>query len=378
MLPCLSLAALLLASSGSPAQGAGTAQAPAPAVAAPLAEDPAPAIDALVAEALARPGAVGLSVAVAVGEQLVLARGYGLAEAEHGVPADEHTLFRIGSITKQFTAALIVRLAERGELDIDGELTTYLPDFPTQGHAVTLRHLLTHTSGIQSYTSLGPEWMRTVPLELTHAELVALIADKPFEFEPGARFAYCNSGYYLLGMVLEQVTGTDYATHLRTVLCEPLGLGRLRYDSNSALIPNRAQGYTLVDGQLANDGLIGMSQPGAAGALMASARELVLWQLALVSGRVVSPASYEEMTTPFLLNDLTETTYGMGLALDEVGGRRRVGHGGGINGFNSQLDYYPDARLSVAVISNSEALPSSQIAQQIARRLLPQVEAGGD
>lgn len=351
--------------------------APSPAVAADEARwAPAcAAIDGIAAEALAQEGAVGLSVAVAVGEEMVLARGYGLAEAEHAVPVDEHTLFRIGSITKQFTAAAVVRLAERGELDLDGELTAYLPDFPTQGNTVTLRHLLTHTSGIQSYTGLGPGWLRTVPLELAHEELLALFKDEPFEFEPGARFAYCNSGYYLLGMVVERVSGQDYATHVRTVFSEPLGLGRLRYDSNSDVIPNRAQGYRLVDGQLANDGLIGMSQPGAAGALIASARELVLWQLALVSGRVVSPAAYEEMTTPFLLSDFSETRYGMGLGVEQEGGRRRIGHGGGINGFNSQLQHYPDAGLSVAVLSNSEALSSAMVEERIAQLLLAELEA---
>lgn len=330
-------------------------------------------IDALVREAMQAPAAVGLSVAVAVGDEMVLAEGYGLAEVEHDVPADADTLFRIGSVTKQFTAAAIVRLAEQGKLYIDDDVRSFLPDYPTHGHEVTLRHLLTHTSGIRGYTELGPAFWSDAAVELTHDEMVARWKDLPFQFPPGTRWAYSNSGYYLLGMVVEEVSGRTYAEYLAQELFEPLELTHIRYDSNVDIVKNRAQGYRLVDGVLANDGLIATSRPGAAGALIASAKDLVRWQIALVSGEVVRPESYEEMTTPFLLDDNTETKYGFGLMLAELEGRPCVRHGGGIFGFNAELLYLPEERVSVAAISNCEGFRAENVAFAVAREVLRDV-----
>ena len=324
-------------------------------------------IEGLIAKALEDPASVGLSVAVAFGDEFIVAGGYGIAEAEHDVPPDVDTMFRIGSITKQFTAAAILRQFEKGTLGIDDLLTDHLPKYPMQGHEVSLVHLLTHTSGIKSYTDLGEEWLEVVAHELTHEELLAMFQDVPFAFAPGDAFQYCNSGYYLLGVVLEKVTGQSYAEHLQRELFAPLGLTRTRYGSNADLIKNRAQGYRLLDGELANDALIGMSQPGAAGALLSTAKDLVRWQRALVGGKVVRADSYELMTAPFVLNDGSETRYGFGLMLGKDGEHRTVGHGGGIFGFNSMLTYYPDLELSVAVISNCESYSAGALAARIAR-----------
>ncbi len=327
-------------------------------------------IEGLVKRMLEQPGAVGLSVAVAIGDELVLAGGYGIAEAEHDVPANVDTMFRIGSVTKQFTSAAIMRLVEKDELALEDLLVEHVPKFPTRGHEVSILHLLTHTSGIKSYTGLGDEWQKIIALELSHEELLDLVRDAPFDFAPGERFLYNNTAYYLLGVIVERITGQSYADHLRTEILQPLGLTRTRYGSNTDLIKNRAQGYQMIDDELANDALIGMSQPGAAGALLSTAKELVQWQLALVGGKVVSPDSYELMTTPFMLNDSSETKYGFGLAIGTFAGQPVVQHGGGINGFNSILSYYPEAKLSVAVISNSEACSAGQLGAAIARAVL--------
>jgi CubicO group peptidase (beta-lactamase class C family) len=220
--------------------------------------------------------------------------------------------------------------------------------------------------------------MESVARELSHAELLALFQDVPFGFEPGTAFLYNNSGYYLLGMILEEVTGDSYAEHLASSLFEPLGLTRTRYGSSTDIIPNRAQGYRVTEeGQLENDWAIGMSQPGAAGALLSTAGDLVRWQLALVSGQVVSEDSYVEMTAPYLLADMRESAYGFGLMRGELDGRRVVSHGGGIFGFNSYLAHYPDEELSVAVISNSEAYSSQELAERIARLALASHPTGG-
>ena len=327
-------------------------------------------VDGLTSEAMdGDPAAVGLSVAVALEDEPRLARGYGLAELEHGVKTTPETLFRIGSITKQFTAAAVCLLAESLEVDVDVDLHDYVPDFPTQGHVVTVRHLLTHTSGIPSYTGLGPSWERTLPLELDHAELLAMVAERPFDFPPGRSYRYNNTGYYLLGVLIENVSGVSYPEFVSRELTTPLGLAHTRYGSNSDVIPDRAQGYRLVEGELKNDELIGMSQPGAAGALLSTASDLVAWDIALRAGRVVRPETYEEMTLPFLLEDARETEYGFGLFLADRDGRPCVSHGGGIKGFNSFLAHYPEHGVTIAVLSNSEGFDSSEVELEIARAL---------
>lgn len=326
--------------------------------------------DAIVQQALQGERAVGISVAVMRGSEMTYSKAYGFADLEFEVEADEQTMFRIGSLTKQFTAAAILRLAERGKLAVDDPLTKFLPDYPTHGHEITLRHLLTHTSGVHSYTALGREWALVQARELSDDELVALWRDLPLDFAPGARWSYSNSGYYLLGMVIEKVSGSSYADFLRETFFEPLELSRTRYDSNFEVIPNRAQGYAFEEGRLWNDRLLGMSQPGAAGGLMSTASDLVRWQHALVTGKVVTPESYLEMTTPFLLDDGHETGYGMGLLLETHVGQPCVWHGGSIPGFHSVLLHFPGEELSIGVISNSEGLRADDLGFELAKALL--------
>jgi len=327
-------------------------------------------VEAVVLKHMTDPGAVGISVAVARGDELVYSKAHGFADLEFSVKTDEETMFRIGSVTKQFTAAAILKLAERGKLSVDDPLTRFLPDYPTHGHELTLRHLLTHTGGIPNYTNLGPKWEVNMARELPDEELVALWKDLPLDFAPGEKWNYSNSGYYLLGMVVAKVSGKSYADFVRETFFEPLGLARTRYDSNEEVLPNRAQGYAFGDGKFWNDGLIGLSQPGAAGALISTARDLVRWQQALVSGKVVKPESYEEMTLPYLLVNGRETGYGMGLQLDQRASQRCVWHGGGINGFNSVLLYFPDSALHIAVISNSEGLRADALGLELAKEIL--------
>jgi len=223
---------------------------------------------------------------------------------------------------------------------------------------------------VHDYTSLGPTWERVQPFELSDAELVALWQDLPLDFAPGVHWNYSNSGYYLLGMVIAKVSGQSYADFLRETFFEPLKLTRTRYDSNAEVILNRAQGYAFGDGKFWNDRIVGMSQPGAAGALLSTASDLVRWQHALVTGQVVKPESYLEMTTPFMLDDGSETGYGMGLQLDTQAGQPCVWHGGGIHGFHSVLLHFPGAKLSVAVISNSQRLRADTLGLELAKALL--------
>lgn len=322
-------------------------------------------IETVLDRAMDQPEAVGLSVSVARDSEMLVETTLGLADLEFGNPADTETMFRIGSVTKQFTAAAIMTLVEDGALDLDSPLSDFLPDFDTGGRTITMRQLLNHTSGVPSYTSQPDFFPKGAPLDLNHEELLAFIADVSFDFEPGEGWNYSNTGYYLLGMVIEAVDGRTYAAFVQDELFEPLGLTRTRYGSARDIIPNRAQGYDPgPEGELMNDALINMNTPGAAGALISTAGDLVRWQMALTSGRAVSERSYQEMIDSSVPTGRGDSRYGFGLQISGTGEDRRISHGGGIPGFNSMLTLLPEQNLYVAAISNSP-LSSAAIVDNI-------------
>ena len=325
--------------------------------------------DVIAAAFLQKPGAVGLSIGVARKGRVIVAKSYGLADAELDVAANKDTMFRIGSVTKQFTAAAIMRLAEQGKLSLDDDAGKYLPEVPLKGHAVTIRQLLNHTSGIPNYTDLEA-WGRVIPLELTHEQVLALVKETPFDFNPGEGFAYNNTAYHMLGMIIEKLSGVSYAQYMQDEFFTPLRLGRTRCDSNSTLMKNRAQGYTLQDGKLVNDLPFGTSQPFAAGTLLSTGEDLVKWSMALASGRVVKPESLAQMSTPTVLPSGENTRLGLGMEIDECEGRRLFRHGGLIFGFNAMLLWLPDEDVHIAVISNGQPLRSSVIATTLLREVL--------
>jgi CubicO group peptidase (beta-lactamase class C family) len=328
-------------------------------------------IDSVSTAAVAEHRTAGVSVAVVKNGRTVLAKGYGFADLENDVPATAETVYRIGSITKQFTSAAIMRLIEQGKLSLDDTLQKFLPNFPAQGNRVTVRHLLNHTSGIKSYTSLGPRWGRVVRLDLATDSLVALFANEPFDFKPGDAWRYNNSGYFLLGMIIEKLSGKPYGQYLKDELFTPLGLTSTIYCDQAPLIKHRAQGYApRPDGSFINAEPLSMTQPYAAGSLCSTVTDLVKWTQALSSGKVVSPASYKMMTTPGTLNDGKPLTYGFGLGIGTLGNHRQVSHNGGINGFISELHHYPDDSLITVVLTNTGALAAVQLERLISRRAL--------
>ncbi|HEX9166931.1 MAG TPA: serine hydrolase domain-containing protein [Gemmatimonadales bacterium] len=325
-------------------------------------------IDSVVAEAMTRSKTPGMSVAVQHGATVILAKGYGMADLESSAPASANTVYRLGSVTKQFTALAIMQLVEAGKVRLDDEISAYLPDFPLQGHRVTVHHLLTHTSGIRNYTALGPRfWQDASRRDLSDAQMVALFKDEPFDFAPGARWNYSNSGYYLLGMIVEKASGLPYRQYLHERILTPLGLSATSYCDEAPVIPGRAQGYEVVKGQVVNDGIISMNTPGAAGAMCSTVLDLLKWQRALVEHRLISRASTERMRTVATLNDGKATTYAYGLGVGQLEGHRRIGHGGGINGFITQLDYFPADDLTVVVLGNLGGAPSGEVAGKVAR-----------
>ena len=328
-------------------------------------------IDSVAGAAVAEHRTAGVSVAVVKNGRTVLAKGYGFADLENDVPATAETVYRIGSVTKQFTSAAIMRLVEQGKVSLDDTLQKFLPNYPTQGNRVTVRHLLNHTSGIKSYTSLGPKWARVVRIDLVPDSLVALFANEPFDFKPGDAWLYDNSGYFLLGMIIEKVSGKKYGQYLKDEIFTPLGLKSTVYCDQAPLIKHRAQGYALrPDSTFINAEPLSMTQPYAAGSLCSTVTDLAAWTLALSSGKVVSPASYKAMTTPGTLNDGKPLTYGFGLGVGTLGGHRQVSHNGGINGFISELHHYTDDSLVTVVLTNTGALTAVQLERLIARRAL--------
>jgi CubicO group peptidase (beta-lactamase class C family) len=321
------------------------------------AQHPAPdrvaaVVDSIVAEALEGDRAAGMSVAVERGGELLLNRGYGWAELELAVPTPPDGVYEIGSVTKQFTAAAVLMLAAEGRLDLDADLTDYLPDYPANGRAIPLRRLLDHTSGIRSYTDIPGFWdlsRREVPRDT----LVALFASEPFDFEPGEAAIYNNSAYYLLGLIIEEVSGVSYEEYVQESLFGPLEMDRSSYCSERRITPGKVKGYAFTPDGLVHKDPIVHAHPYAAGSLCSSVADLVTWTRALHSGGFPGPELRAGMLRAGELNDGTRLRYGGGLAFTEIRGHPAVHHGGGIPGFLTDLAYLPQQDLIVAVLVNS-------------------------
>jgi CubicO group peptidase (beta-lactamase class C family) len=299
------------------------------------------------------------TVLVARGADVILSKGYGAANLEWDIPNTPSTKFRLGSITKQFTAASILLLEERGKLSLDDPIKKYVPDAPKEWDKITIFNLLTHTSGIPNFTNL-PDYKTLKLDEMPVAKTITSVRDKPLDFFPGEKMSYSNSGYLLLGHVIETVTGAGYEQFVTANIFTPLGMKDSGYDSNQAIIAHRAAGYMPSAYGLVNAGFIHMSIPHAAGALYSTTEDLLRWEQGLFGGKVISPASLAKMTTPFKNN------YALGVVVQTPSGRKVIQHGGGIDGFNTFLAYYPDDKLTVAVLSNVNGQAPSQIATKLA------------
>jgi D-alanyl-D-alanine carboxypeptidase len=323
-------------------------------------------IDSLVTSALAEGPIAGMSVAVVRGRDTVVMKGYGFADVENDVPATARTVYRIGSITKQFTAADVLKLVEQGKVSLDDSIGRHMPSLPAAWRGVRIRQLLNHTSGIPSYTNAGPRWATKMRLDLPHDSLVGIVANDPMDFPVGSQWRYNNTGYYLLGMLIETMTGKPYGDGLRERQFAPLGLASTIYCDTRPIIKHRAQGYVAgPDRELMNAPPLSMGQPFSAGSLCSTVGDLVAWQRALASGRVIKPASYMAMITP--QGSAMASHYGYGLVRDTLAGHLRILHGGGINGFNSMMQYFPNDSLSVVVLGNTNGPLVDRVAANIAR-----------
>ena len=299
------------------------------------------------------------SVLVAHGNEIILDKGYGFANLEWSIPNSPSTKFRLGSITKQFTAASILLLEERGKLSVSDAVKKFMPDAPAAWDKVTIFNLLTHTSGIPSFTSF-PDYATIEPFTTTPTQLVKLFRDKPLDFSPGEKWSYSNSGYVLLGYLIEKISGESYEKFEQDNIFTPLGMKDSGYDSNSSIIAHRAAGYSPGQNGPVNAGFINMTVPLSAGGLYSTTDDLLLWEQGLFGGKLLSPTSLQKMTKPFM------SDYACGLMVHTVNGRQVIEHGGGIEGFTTMLAYYPEDKLTVVVLSNFNGPAPSDIASKLA------------
>jgi CubicO group peptidase (beta-lactamase class C family) len=299
------------------------------------------------------------SVLVAQNDKILFEKSYGSANLEWNNPNASSTKYRLGSITKQFTAASILLLEERGKLKTDDLVKKYMPDAPAAWDKITIYNLLTHTSGIPSFTSF-PDYHASEAIPATPQSLVARFRDKPLEFQPGEKWNYSNSGYVLLGYLIEKISGKSYSAFVEENIFRPLEMTDSGYDSNSAIILHRASGYSPGPNGFENAGYIDMSVPLSAGALYSTTLDLLRWEQGLFGGKLLSPASVKKMTTPFKDN------YACGLMVVTANGRTMIEHGGGIEGFNTDMAYYPDDKLTVIVLANLNGGAPAEITAKLA------------
>ena len=301
-------------------------------------------LDAVV-DAYAPKDAFMGAVLVASGDDLLLNKGYGKADLEWEIPNAPDVKFRLGSLTKQFTAALVLMLQEDGKLKLSDPVSKYIPDAPKSWAAITLAELLGHVSGIANFTEdeRFPVW-RMSPHTLS--ELLAFIEARPLGFVPGSRFEYSNSNYEALGAVIEKVSGRSYADMLKQRIFQPVGMSDSGLDTDELVLSKRAQGYQPGANGLEHARSESMTVPWAAGSVYSTTGDLLRWERSLFGGKVISPASLKLMTTP------GQGNYGLGVSIRKRDGHDVIEHEGGIEGFNTYLGYEPERRIAVIVLSN--------------------------
>ena len=307
------------------------------------------ALDSKLAQTFggSRPGAACL---VARGDDVLLRKGYGLANVELSVPVEPETVFRIGSLTKQFTAVGILLLQEQGKLSLEDVLSRYLPGYP-EGDQITLSHLLSHTSGVKSFTELesfGSQMTR----DLSPDALIDLFKNEPLNFSPGEELSYSNSGYVLLGRIIEIVSSKPYAQFLQEAIFDPLGMNRTLYENPGEIVEKRAAGYESDNGRISNSGYISMTQAYAAGGLLSRVDDLMVWNRALTNNALISKESFASAKQTFTLRDGRASSHGFGWRVSDYKGHQLAEHSGGIPGFTCHMLRSETDDVVIALLTN--------------------------
>ena len=311
----------------------------------------------------------GVSLAIIRNGDIVLAKGYGLANVEHQVPVKPETIFQSGSMGKQFTATAVMMLVEEGKLSLDDKITKFFPDAPEAWRNITVRHLLTHTSGLGDYPNDFD-----LRRDYTEDELVQRIKSVPLAFQPGEKWSYSNLAYVMLGVLIHKVSGKFYGDFLQERVFKPLGMTTARVISEADIVPNRAAGYRLVNGELKNQNWVSPTlNTTADGALYLTVYDMAKWDAALYTEKLLKRSSLDQMWTAVKLNDGKTFPYGFGWGLGEVRGHHIVEHGGAWQGFKSQISRYVDDKLTIVVFANQARANPAKIAHGVAALFDPQL-----
>jgi len=324
-----------------------------PATRAVAAQPLAAQVDALF-KPLYKAQAPGATVIVVKDGKTVLRKAYGAADIGANKPLTPGTVLRLGSITKQFTAVAILMLADEGKLALNDPITRFFPGYPLGGKVVTVEHLLTHTSGIVSFTG-KPEYGANMGKDVGVADMIDSFKNDPLEFEPGTQYRYNNSGYFLLGAIIEKVSGQTYAQFLERRIFTPLGMKDTAFEGHERSRAERAAGYSKVEGGFAPAEKLSMTQPYAAGSLVSTVDDLARWNAAIGAGKLLKPASWKLAFKPYMLTPEKSTDYGYGWHVGTLQGVPVIDHGGGINGFRSFALRLPQQKVFVAVLANADS-----------------------
>jgi CubicO group peptidase (beta-lactamase class C family) len=330
-------------------------------------------IDALVSSKIPWTGYTpAYSILIDQAGQIVYERNIGYADIGNRVPATRDTVYKTGSITKSYTALAVLQMVEKGQIDLDARVSQYVTDLEGPAAGVTVRQLLTHTSGIPNYTALPEAEPILAWVVTSRDEIVDLFDDKPLDFEPGTHYSYSNSGYYLLGLIIEAVSDQDYFDYLKTQVFEPLHLEATYTGAYEEIVPHQARGYLVTPEGFANADPVPQLTPYSAGTLEASAADLVKYRRAVFKSEVTTEKLRELITTTGTFSGGDQQRYALGaLVVSDFYGHPRWGHSGGISGFSSHHDYFPDDDLTVVVLVNANGAPVSPgaLASKMAREI---------
>lgn len=317
-----------------------------------------------VLEDFYKPEQPGAAVLVVHKGKVLLRKGYGLANLEQQIPITPDILFGIGSNTKQFTAVAILKLEEEGKLNVHDNINQYLPDFPTQGEKITIEHLLTHTSGIKSYSAVL-EWTNTWQKDMTYTELIALFKGLPLDFKPGERYKYSNSGYLLLAAIIEKVTGMTYPAYLQEHVIKKAGMKNslYGYPATSAKV---AVGYTKTKDGYQQPVPMTINHMNGGGGIFATVDDMIRWWNALEGGKLISKENVARAQTPFVLNNGEKIPYGYGFELSSWGNKPTIEHGGRMLGYLAQTMNFPEEEVQVIVLTNEDSRLPDVVAVKVA------------
>jgi len=329
-------------------------------------------IDSVVKAEMARQKIPGVAVAVIKGGEVMLAKGFGEANVEHHVPVTPETVFQSGSVGKQFTSAAVMLLVQDGKLALKDSITKFFPDAPASWKGITVRHLLTHTSGIPDYTTDAMDYRR----DYTEDDIVQIASKLTPEFPPGSRWNYSNTGYVLLGIIIHKVSGQFYGDVLRERVFKPLGMQSARVISEADIVPHRAAGYDLVKAELKNQEWVSPTlNTTADGSLYLSLQDYIAWDRGLRAKKILAPESWATVFTPATLTSGKRYPYGFGWSIDTVVGKLRIHHGGAWQGFQTYISRYIGDDMTVVALSNLGPSEPSAIVDGIAGILDPALAA---